>query len=281
MRIIGWVVAFWVAVFPAFGKQRQPDELLVYKTVKKGLALKLHFFKPEGFDAKDKRPCIVFFFGGGWVGGAPRQFYSYCDFFNSLGFVAISAEYRVKKTHGTTPFECVADGKSAVRWIREHARQLGVDPNRIIASGGSAGGHVAACTGLVKGHGEPGEDLAVSSVPNAMVLFNPVLDTTEKGFGLSKVGEARKTEISPCHQVRKGEPPTVVFHGTADKTVPFENAERFVRLMKEAGNDCTLEAFKDRNHGFFCRGEHKKEDLPAIQSKLREILARWGYLEKS
>ena len=278
MQKIGFILTLLAAALPTSAKQRQPDKLPVYKTVANDQQLRLHIFNPEGFDVKDKRPCVVFFFGGGWVGGNPQQFYPYCIFFNSLGFVAISAEYRVKKIHKTTPFECVADGKSAVRWIREHAQELGVDPDRIIAGGGSAGGHIAVCTGVIDGHNEPGEDLRVSSKPNAMVLFNPVLDTTEKGYGLEKVGEPRKTEISPCHHIRSGIPPVIVFHGTADQTVPFENAERFARLMTEAGNDCTLEAFKERDHGFFCRGEHKMEDLPIIQAKLKAVLSRWGYL---
>ena len=65
--------------------------------------------------------------------------------------MAISAEYRTKKSHGTDPFACVEDGKSAIRWVRENAAQLGIDPTKVIAGGGSAGGHVAACTGTIKG----------------------------------------------------------------------------------------------------------------------------------
>jgi len=163
----------------------------------------------------------------------------------------MSAEYRVKQKHGASPFDCVADGKSAVRWVRSNAKELGIDPNFIVASGGSAGGHVAACTGVIEGGENENEDLNVSSLPNAMVLFNPVLDTTETGYGMKKVGQARKTEISPNHQVRSGIVPTILFHGTADKTVPYKNAQTFTRLMKEAGNQCQLESFEGKGHGFF------------------------------
>ncbi|TWU50600.1 Acetylxylan esterase precursor [Rubripirellula tenax] len=227
-----------------------PDREITYKTIG-GVELKLHVFEPEGHQASDKTPAIVFFFGGGWSSGTPRQFFQQARTLADEGMVAFSAEYRVKKRNKTTPFESVKDAKSAVRWIRIHAAELGIDPQRIAASGGSAGGHVAACTGLIEGEEEEGEDLTVSSVPNAMLLFNAVLDTTDKGFGRSRIGADRDTDISPCHHVRPGIVPTLVLHGTKDRTVPFENAERFTRLMKAAGNQCQLEAFENQEHGFF------------------------------
>ena len=97
--------------------------------------------------------------------------------------VAMAAEYRVKSRHNTTPFECVMDGKSALRWIRKNAAKLGVDPERIGAGGGSAGGHVAAAVATVPGLNEEGEDLSISCLPDTLVLFNPVYDNGPGGFG--------------------------------------------------------------------------------------------------
>ena len=228
----------------------EPTKKLIYKEID-STTLKLHVFEPENFNPKVPTTTVVFFFGGGWAGGNPKQFYEQARDFADQGILAISAEYRISSKHKTTPFDAVADAKSAIRWVREHAIELGADPNRIIASGGSAGGHIASCTGVIDGLDTDGEDLSISSVPNAMILFNPVLDTTEKGYGLKKVTEARKTEISPCHHVHAGIVPTIVFHGTGDTTVPFANAARFVTLMKEAGNTCTLVPFEGANHGFF------------------------------
>ena len=167
------------------------------------------------------------------------------------GMVAFSAEYRVKSRNRTTPFACVKDGKSAIRWVREHAAELGVDPNRIVASGGSAGGHVAACIGVIEGCEEEGINLRVSSHPNAMILFNPVLDTTAKGYGANRFKAEQQTDLSPCHHVHNGIAPTILFHGTSDTTVPFENAERFTKLMNDAGNECVLVPFEGKGHGFF------------------------------
>ena len=227
----------------------EPDSVFVYKNTPEG-DLKMNVFKPTKYKKSNNIPVVVFFFGGGWTGGSPKQFYQQARYFADKGILAISAEYRIFGTHKTTPFECVSDGKSAIRYVREHALELGIDPNKIIAAGGSAGGHVAACTGVIKGYDDNTENLKISSVPNAMVLFNPVLDTTDKGYGAKKVA-GRETEISPTSHVVSRIVPTIVFHGTADKTVPFENAERFTQLMIDAGNTCELIPFEGQDHGFF------------------------------
>jgi len=227
-----------------------PSRSVTYKTVN-GIELKLDVFEPAAFKAADHRPAIVFFFGGGWVGGSPKQMYQQAKVLAEQGMVAFSADYRVASRNKTTPFECVKDGKSAIRWVREHAAELGIDPDRIVAAGGSAGGHVAVCAGVIEGFEEAGQKTSVSSIPNAMILFNPVLDTTDKGYGEKKFKPEQQTDLSPCHHVRKGIVPTIVFHGTADKTVPFENAERFTKLMKDAGNECVLIPFEGKDHGFF------------------------------
>lgn len=258
-----------------------PDDQIVYKTIG-GTELRMYVFNPKGHKATDKRPAIVFFFGGEWAGGTPMQFYQQAKCFANHGFVCMSAEYRVKGRHKTTPFECVKDGKSAVRWIRQHATRLGVDPNRIIAAGGSAGGHVAACTGLIQNHEEDGEDSTVGALPNAMILYNPVVDTTDKGFGVSIVGQDRKTDISPCHHVKHGIPPTIIFHGTSDKTVPFENVERFSQLMMDAGNTCVLVPFEGKGHGFFngsfFKPSNSDTDFNVTMEKSIEFLTSLGFV---
>ena len=221
----------------------------IYKTVGE-VKLAIHIFAPEGHKASDKRPAAVFFFGGGWSGGSVNQFVPHCRYLASRGMVAMVADYRVSSRHKTTPFECVKDGKSAVRWVRTNAARLGVDPKRIAAGGGSAGGHVAAATGTVKGIEEDGEDRTVSPVPNALLLFNPVYDNGPKGYGHSRVKD-RYEEISPMHNIRKGMAPAIVFLGTKDKLIPVETAKAFKAKMEAVGCRSELRLYEGQPHGFF------------------------------
>ncbi|MEM9109203.1 MAG: alpha/beta hydrolase [Planctomycetota bacterium] len=238
-------------------------ELLVYKKTEniKGepVELKLHVFKPEGWSADDKRPAIIFFFGGGWVGGTPTQFYPHCRDLAARGMVAVSAEYRVKREHGTSPLACVEDGKSAVRYLRASAKELGIDPDRIAAGGGSAGGHVAACAGVLKAFDAEDEDATISSVPNLMILFNPVISTAPtSGYGAKKVPGDDPLIISPLHQIHKDQPPSLILHGDADKTVTIESVRAFAKRCEEVGVVGRLIEYEGAGHGFFNHSDFRK-----------------------
>ncbi|MBR90410.1 MAG: peptidase S9 [Verrucomicrobiales bacterium] len=238
----------------------------------------LHVFNPDGHEASASRPAIIFFFGGGWVGGTPKQFEPHCRHLASHGIVAITAEYRVKSRNKTTPFACVADGKSAIRFVRTNAGKLGVDPARIAAGGGSAGGHVAAATGNCPGLEEKGEDGAVSSKPNALVLFNPVYDNGPKGYGHDRV-KMRWKEISPMHNLRKGAPPTIVFLGTQDKLIPVSTGREYDRRMKAIGSRSELHLYEGATHGFFNKGRKGDHYADTIK-KMDAFLLKLGWLKE-
>lgn len=221
----------------------------IYKEVGQ-IKLALDIFEPTKKEPSKQYPAIVFFFGGGWNGGSPTQFHPHCEYLAERGMVAMSAEYRVKSRHQTTPAECVKDGKSAVRWIRTHAKRLGIDARRIAAGGGSAGGHVAAAVATTIGFEESGEDKTVSCTPDALILFNPVYDNGPNGYGYDRVKEIY-TAISPLHNLRPGTPPTTVFLGTNDNLIPVATAKAYQSKMRENGDRSDLHLFQGQPHGFF------------------------------
>ncbi len=280
-RTIGYLIsAFLLLSLPFLAiAQDLPDTIttreIVYKTIG-DVELKLYLYEPTA-KAAHPRPAIVFFFGGGWVGGSPSQFFPQCEHLAQKGIVAISAEYRVRNRHQTTPFECVKDGKSAIRWVRAHAGELGVDPRRIAAAGGSAGGHVAACTATIPNLENEGEDLSISSIPNLLVLFNPVLDTSKLGYGNDKLKDQWQ-RLSPASHVKPGICPTIIFHGIADKTVPIENPRRFDRLMYENGNHCELIQYEGQGHGFFNKGRGGDVYYHRTLAEMSDFLAGRGWL---
>ncbi len=248
--VSGLIAFFWIFQSSVCAAQwRQPDAQWLYKTVN-ATELKLHVYTPEGHHTSDKRPAVIFFFGGGWNNGSPGQHYSQCAHLASRGMVAMSAEYRVKSRNQTTPKECVEDGKSAIRWVRAHAAELGIDPTRIAAGGASAGGHVAAAAGTVDSFDATSEDLGVSSRPDALVLFNPVFDNGPGGFGHSRV-KAYWQDISPIHNISESAPPSIVFLGTEDEYIGAEVAVRYKELMDQSGVRCDLHLYPGQAHGFF------------------------------
>ena len=252
----------------------EPDEEIVYKRVG-DVELKLHRFNPPAHDAADKSPAIIFFFGGGWQGGKASQFHPQCRYLASRGMVAFTADYRVQSRNHTSPKECVMDAKSALRWLRKHAAELGIDTQKIAAGGGSAGGHLAAAAATLAGFNEEGDDTSVDCRPNALVLFNPVIDNGPGGYGYDRVKDYWES-FSPMNNLGPDTPPTIIFLGTQDDIVPVATARKFQQLMKNNGRVCELHLYEGQRHGFFNQ-DHPRyyaETLAAAD----KFLASLGYL---
>jgi acetyl esterase/lipase len=265
---------------PAAGRSRvYPPKIpeaaeRVYKSVQ-GVDLRLWILAPQT-PAAAPRPGVVFFFGGGWAAGTPSQFERQARHFAGRGLVAVLADYRVKSRNQTRAADAVADARDAVRWLRAHAAEWGLDPDRLAAAGGSAGGHLAACTATLP---DPAGPDAPSSRPNALLLFNPALVLAPlpglelKGFGTGLDADrlgAEPAALSPAHHVRPGTAPTLILHGTEDRTVPFSTAEAFAREMQRAGNRCQLVPYPGQGHGFFNDG-HFEPTLKAADAFLVEL----------
>jgi acetyl esterase/lipase len=259
----------------------------VYKQVG-DVELKLYVFKPMDWQATDKRPAIVFYFGGGWRSGTPTQFVPQAKYLASRGMVALCADYRVYTRHQAHVTDCVADAKSALRWVRGHAGELGVDPDRIAAGGGSAGGHLAAAVATLDGFDDPQDDKTIVCRPTALALFNPAVDLTALADGSARNANRRDElrgrlgatagELSPGQHIIPGVPPTIIFHGKADTTVPYEQVEQFAAKMEQCGNRCELVGYEGARHGFFNVGRDDGKAYIETVRRLDQFLASLGYL---
>ena len=246
-----------------------PTRKITYKKVGER-ELSLHVFQPDAWRASDKRVCYITIHGGGWTGMGPERMYAFADHYAKLGLVSISVQYRLASTKtNTTVFDCVKDVRSAVRYVKAHAGELGIDPGKVIVSGGSAGGHLAASTAMFDVN-EDSDDLKISPTPNALILLFPVIDTSKDGYGNAKIGDRWK-ELSPAHNVRAGLPPTLTFHGTDDITTPFKGAQIFHDAMLNAGNRSELVVNEGGDHGYLMR----------IQPLFEECLAKSDAFLKS
>jgi acetyl esterase/lipase len=215
----------------------------------------LHLFEPAGHKPTDRRPCFLVIHGGGWVAGTPTIMYALGDDFARRGWLVASMEYRFAKKDGsTTVFDSVCDARSAMRYLRSRAPELGIDPQKTLAGGRSAGGHLAAACALCDGVDDPQDDLKISCVPNVLALYSPVIDTSAEGYGHELIGDRWK-ELSPRHLVRPGLPPTLVLHGTRDTVTPVAGAKAFHEAMQKAGNRSELVLHEGGGHSYMMRTE--------------------------
>ena len=245
-------MAAYLEQLSAEGKDRGYKEV-VYKQTPQG-ELRMYFAMPADWSPNDKRPALIFFFGGGWTGGKVFAFDKEAEYFAKCGVVVGLADYRVRKRQGVALDKCAEDARSAVRWVRANCRDLGVDPERIIAGGGSAGGHIAACTAIPEAPNSDTDDLCVSCMPNGLLLFYPVVNLLEGRWKNAKehlsrfgIGEDLAKKLSPSLHVTEAWPPTVFFTGTADIGIP--NAVLFHNKAKEAGAAVELYVAEGRGHG--------------------------------
>ncbi len=238
--------------------------------------LKLWIFGES--DTKVPKPAIVFFHGGGWNSGTPEQFAAHARYFAKRGMIAILAEYRVKSRHGVLVVECVKDAKAAIAWVRENSERLGIDPKKIAASGGSAGGHLAACTGTITGLGS-------DERPNAMILFNAATTLAPIGDwkfenpkmepGIDRLG-VKGQDVSPAHHIGAHTPPALLLHGTKDETVPYGSVVAFDKEMKKADRPCKLVGYEGADHAFFNRPEYLRKTIAEADAFLVDL----GWIKK-
>ena len=260
-------------------------ETFIFKKVGE-TEIRLHVVKPKDWKASDRRPCLVSFFGGGWSSGTPAKSITYAKWAAKYGLVGVAPDYRTRKRFDAKPEDCVADGRAAVRWIQDHAKELGIDPAKIAVQGSSAGGHVAAWTAIPDPvASDLASDPAPSPVPMGLILLWPVTDTGTNGYGGPKRfenDEVRANNLSVTGRMHGKMPPTLVFHGTADATVKYANTEEFLAKMKANGNECELISFLGAPHS---PNSSKWGEAAAVKAKIEQeslkFLEKLGLVEKA
>lgn len=281
------VSVFFLCAFAALSARAQPapeitptelpgTETFIYREGQPE-PRRLFVVKPAGWKAGDRRPALLFFFGGGWTTGTPASSIFWAKFAAELGIVGIAPDYRTKGRNDVSPLSSVADCRAALHWVQEHAAELGLDPARIAVGGNSAGGHVALWTAIT--HAPPGSDDKESPrlKPAALILFSTISDTsTDTGYTPMRFGE-HTTALSPVHQLDAKMPPVLAFHGDADKTVPLRQAIALRDKLLASGNTCELHIVPGGGHNF-------GNDVPEWQEKSRvlmiEFLTKQGLLAR-
>lgn len=239
---------------PMIGETRNKELLsaattYIYNQTEHGDLL-AHFFFPPNFNYETARcPAIVFFHGGLWDISAATQFIPHCHHFASRGMVAITVEYRNKAVFNGSPEDAIMDAKAALSFFKLHADQLGLDAERIVAAGASAGANAILGATL---HPHTNEELP-NPKPAALVLFCPITDTSPRGvgnglFSTPKIGKA----LSPGKNLpQKALPPCIIFHGEADRVVPYEQSVKFAKRYRRKRNKCEVMEFRNAGHTFF------------------------------
>lgn len=205
------------------------------------IPVRLYVFKPQGWKSGDCRPALIWFFGSG---GSPRNSAAWAAWAAGLGFVGVAPDYRVSARFHMTSLESVADARAALRWVEDHAAELGVDSHRIVTGGNSAGGFLALWTAI--SHAPPGsaEDESPTIKPAAMILTSPMTVAPPERFG----DDARA--LSPLHQLDDQMPALLVFHGNADKGASYANSVALCARFAATGNVSRLITIPGGSHNY-------------------------------
>ena len=257
----------------------------VYKVIDT-LELTIDVFEPDT-DEKS-RNAIIFFHGGGWVFGHAGEFHGACKRYAEKGFVTFSVEYQLSINDdesyphpNITPYECVLDTRSAVRWVRKNAERFNINPDMIAVGGQSVGGQLTLMTALADSINEETDDLSVDPTPNLMLLYSSTVNTMEawcdRIFG---EGDPRIWEISPHHNVRSGMPPAIEFHGLDDNIVKFWTVRQFEKKTKSYGNEFEVVTYEGRGH-YLGEGNEKYSRLfdEEIMERTDEFLAKYNFMK--
>ena len=242
-------------------------------------------------------PTLLYIHGGGWVGGTKEGAMLRLLPYLEMGLAVVNVEYRLARV-ALAP-AAVEDGRCALRWVLSNADRYGFDPDRIVVSGHSAGGHLTLTTGMLPASAgldrrcparNPAGGLADAHEREmrvaAMVNWYGITDIADlvsgpnaKTYAVAWMGglvdwRAVAERVSPLSYVRSGLPPILTIHGDADDIVPFDHAVRLHQALDEAGVPAKLHGIEGGGHGGFTDAESL-----AAYGAIREFLVEHGVIE--
>jgi acetyl esterase len=246
-RALVAVLCFFAILPPVANAQQSgvhPTSIHTYKTV--GTAeLKAHVFMPSADTGEKLHPAIMLLHGGGWNTGSVEWCYDDAKRFAALGLVAIAGEYRLSDQKNITPLESMADARDLIRWVRQHAVELAVDPHRIAVYGISAGGHLAASLAVFPHE----EESKISAVPDALILLSPAVSIANDHWPQTLLGSrAAVKEISPADNVAGPLPPMIIVEGAEDSVTPLVGVRQFYVRAKEFGGNYQILVYAGVGH---------------------------------
>lgn len=247
----------------------KPDEEIVFKQI--GVdSLVFYSYLPTGWHAGASYPAVIFFQE---ADSEDILFDAYSRYLAMREAVAVVAQYRTVVSHGSTPRDGVSDGRDAIRWLRMRADHLGIDPNRIAASGYGSDGYLAAVTGLSGSADRTAASSDVDSTPNALLLYSTGL-TEPSGPWLEVNGWK-----APFAMVTEASPPTFAVHRTAGAGRRNVAVRRFCNEMHALGNICEAVEIDKRNSRYL---QFRRREFTSHFDVLRRtdrFLTSLGYLE--
>lgn len=250
-------------------------EQIFYKT-HDDVELHIDMYYPEN----DKiNAMIVLFFGGGWLNGSTLQFYRYAEELTHYGIIVALPHYRTFEGNQTLVDTAIHDAIYSLEHLTKIASEKGVEKGNVLIGGGSAGGHLALSTVLLKKFIPV--DFEYIEYINKFILFNPVVDAVEfeNRSNLLSVTPYSTYDLSPFHNVKEGNYSAIIFHGKADHVVPIETARKFKDEMEAFGNRCKLVEYEGKSHGFFNCRENSIAEFYSVLGKVIEYLCNEKIIE--
>jgi len=243
-------------------------KVYVYKEVD-GMTREMEIFFPKDHEPSKKSvPGVIMFHGGGWGSGSRVMFSYQCNYFASRGLVAATVTYKLakkavaNKTKGTESRKrvCITDAKSAIRWYKQNADELGIDPKRIIAGGGSAGGHISLLATTNPGLNDPGDPKEYDATVAAYLLFNPALSA----------GDAKDPQVDFLRHLKADFPPAIVFFGSEDNWMKKGWVPASEKMKSLGIKSTDLRIAEGMGHAFFNRQPWADITLIAADKFLKE-----------